>query len=122
MTEKQFKYCGLNVALKALTGKWKPVILFHLFRNEAIRSSELWRIIPKVSKKVLLQQLGQMEEDGLIVREERRGFPPEVYYRISEKGKALGTVLAQLEGWANEYAPEQVRKVLDGEKHVHGAN
>ncbi|WP_109700798.1 winged helix-turn-helix transcriptional regulator [Chitinophaga deserti] len=118
MTQTQFRYCGLNVALKTLTGKWKPMILFHLFRTEEIRFNELWRIIPKVSKKVLLQQLGQMEEDGLLTREERKGFPPEVYYRISEKGRALGSVLAQLEAWANTYAPQQVQQVFDSEKHV----
>ncbi|WP_118975229.1 winged helix-turn-helix transcriptional regulator [Taibaiella koreensis] len=117
MTEQQFRYCGLNVALKALTGKWKPVVLFHLFHNADIRSNELWRVIPKVSKKVLLEQLRQMEDDGLILREERHHFPPEVYYRLSEKGKALGTALVGLEAWANEHAPAQVADILAQEKH-----
>lgn len=118
MTENQFRYCGLSVALQALSGKWKPVILYHLFHNEDIRSNELWRVIPKVSKKVLLDHLKQMEEDGLILREERHSFPPEVYYRLSEKGKALGTALARLEAWANEYAPAQVAGILQQERRV----
>jgi DNA-binding PadR family transcriptional regulator len=53
--------------------------------------TELWRIIPKVAKKVLLDQLKQLENDELIIREEKSGFPPEVSYRVSEKGRALWT-------------------------------
>lgn len=108
MNYNEFKYCGLNVALGALSGKWKPVILYYLFHQEEIRFTELWRAIPKVAKKVLLEQLRQMEQDELIVRDEKNGFPPEVWYHISAKGKALGPALAALESWANEYAPEKV--------------
>jgi DNA-binding HxlR family transcriptional regulator len=91
-----------------LSGKWKPIILYHLFHNDEMRFTELWRIIPKVAKKVLLDHLKQMENDGLIIREEKHTFPPEVYYRISKTGKALGPALAALEAWANEYAEDKV--------------
>lgn len=91
-----------------LSGKWKPIILYHLFHNERMRFTELWRIIPKVAKKVLLEDLKQMEMNDLIVRQERHTFPPEVYYSISEKGKTLGPTLAALEAWANEYAADEV--------------
>ncbi|SFE46951.1 transcriptional regulator, HxlR family [Chitinophaga sp. CF118] len=105
----QFKHCGLNVALDVLSGKWKPIILYHLFHQEEIRFTELWRIIPKVAKKVLLEHLKQMEMHELIIREERSVFPPEVYYKISEKGRALGPALTALELWANEHAEEEVK-------------
>ncbi len=116
MDKDQFKYCGLRVALTVLSGKWKPVILFHLFNTDEIRFTELWRAIPKVSKKVLLDHLRQMEEDGLIIREEKHSFPPEVSYRIAGKGRALGAALAMLETWANEYARAKVDCILKGEK------
>jgi DNA-binding HxlR family transcriptional regulator len=73
-----------------------------------MRFTELWRIIPKVAKKVLLDQLKQLENDELIIREEKSGFPPEVSYRVSEKGRALGPAFVVLETWAKEYAPEKV--------------
>ncbi|OQP53460.1 HxlR family transcriptional regulator [Niastella yeongjuensis] len=116
MDYDRFKYCGLNVALDVLSGKWKPVILFHLFHEEEVRFTELWRNIPKVAKKVLLEQLKQMEEDGVIIREERNTFPPEVYYRISEKGKALGPALAALQNWATEHAAEEVAAMRAAKK------
>lgn len=113
MNYTAFKHCGLNVALEVLSGKWKPIILFHLFHQEEIRFTDLWRNIPKVAKKVLLEHLKQMEADGLIIREERQVFPPEVYYRISEKGRAMGPALAALENWANEHAAAQVQDLRD---------
>ena len=81
-----------------------------------MRFTELWRNIPKVAKKVLLEQLKQMEEDGVIIREERNSFPPEVYYRISEKGKALGPALAALQNWATEHAAEDVAAMRAAKK------
>ena len=110
MRENDYKHCGLNVALTILSGKWKPMILYYLSQNSDMRFTELWRIIPKVAKKVLLDQLKQLELDGLIVREEKSGFPPEVCYRISEKSKALIPVLFALENWANEHVPEKVEQ------------
>lgn len=108
MTYTQFRHCGLNVSLNMLSGKWKSIILYHLFHNPEMRFTELWRIIPKVAKKVLLDHLKQMENDGLIIREEKSGFPPEVSYKLSEKGKALGPILSALETWANLHAEQEV--------------
>lgn len=120
MNYTAFKHCGLNVALEVLSGKWKPIILFYLFHLEEIRFTDLWRNIPKVAKKVLLEHLKQMEADGLIIREERQLFPPEVYYRISPKGKALGPAIVALENWANEFAAEQVQELRNKNKVTKG--
>jgi DNA-binding HxlR family transcriptional regulator len=69
--------------------------------------TELWRIIPKVAKKVVLNQLKQLENDELIINKEKLGFPLEVSYGVSEKGKALGPAFVVLETWANEYATKK---------------
>jgi len=98
MNYKEFQSCGVYVVVNMIAGKWKPLILHELFRNSE-RFSNLWRMMPRVSKKVLIEQLKQMEKDELIVREERSGFPPEVYYRLSDKGRSLGPILKQMEVW-----------------------
>jgi DNA-binding HxlR family transcriptional regulator len=116
MSYKQFRHCGLDVALTMLSGKWKPIILYHLFHQEQIRFTDLWRIIPKVAKKVLLDHLKQMEGHGLIIRTEKNTFPPEVYYQISEKGRAMGPALTALELWANEYAADEVKTLQEDKK------
>jgi DNA-binding HxlR family transcriptional regulator len=59
---------GVEQALKVLEGRWKLVILFHLFGGNVLRFSELERAIPAISQKMLIQQLRQMERDGIVVR------------------------------------------------------
>lgn len=76
-----------------LSGKWKPLILHFLFHEGGFRFNDLWSSMPRVSKKVLIQHLRAMEEKGLIVRIQKNGFPTEVYYDLSEKGKTLGPIL-----------------------------
>ena len=101
MIYKDFENCGLKKALDMVSGKWKPLILHFLFHHGEFRFNDLWRSMPKVSKKVLTEQLRQMEVQGLITRRELNGFPPEVYYDLSEKGKALGPILAALDAFGS---------------------
>jgi DNA-binding HxlR family transcriptional regulator len=66
----------VEAALHLLEGRWKLVILFHLFGGKVMRFSELERAIPSVTQKMLGQQLRQMEKDGIVVRKVyRQGLP-----------------------------------------------
>ncbi|MCB2407455.1 winged helix-turn-helix transcriptional regulator [Hymenobacter lucidus] len=98
-TYHDVEFCATRVALSLLAGKWKPIIFFHLFPGPR-RFSELWRDIPRVSKKVLLEQLRQLEAGGLVARTVHNGFPPEVTYELSAKGAALAPILRRLDQWA----------------------
>ncbi|MCM4157819.1 helix-turn-helix domain-containing protein [Gramella sp. AN32] len=101
MTYKDFENCGLKKSLDLLSGKWKPLILHHLFLEDKIRFIELWRMMPRVSKKVLLEQLKNMEEDQLIRRIEIKSFPTQVYYSLHENTRALGPALQIMERWGS---------------------
>jgi len=101
MDYKDFENCGLKKSLEMLSGKWKPMILHFLFHQGEIRFNDLWRSIPRVSKKVLTEHLQQMETKSLIIRREVSGFPSEVYYCLSEKGKELGPILFSLDKFGN---------------------
>src|SRR5437773_6246001 len=68
---------GVERALKILEGRWKLVILFHLFGGKLLRFSELERAIPAISQKMLIQQLRQMERDGIVRRIVHHQVPPE---------------------------------------------
>ncbi|WP_336733845.1 winged helix-turn-helix transcriptional regulator [Chryseobacterium sp. VD8] len=103
MTFEEFKNCGLRKTLDMISGKWKPLILSNLFEEKEVRFVELWRKMPKVSKKVLAEQLKQMEEDHIIQRVEVYNFPPEVYYKLTERAKKLGPILDELHQWGNEH-------------------
>lgn len=83
--------------------------------------TELWRIIPKVTKKVLLEHLKQMETSLLVIRKEKSSFSPQVYYSLSDKGRALGPALVALDTWANENAGEEV-KLLRSKTKAHSVS
>src|ERR1051326_6996340 len=80
---------GVENVLRMLEGRWKLVILFHLFGGNVLRFSDLERAIPAISQKMLIQQLRQMEADGVVRRTIYQQVPPKVEYRLTEWGQAL---------------------------------
>lgn len=98
---------GVENALKLLEGRWKLVILFHLFGGRILRFSDLERAIPAVSQKMLIQQLRQLEKDGIIRRIVHHQVPPKVEYCLTDWGQALCPALDALLTWAaqREEAP-----------------
>jgi DNA-binding HxlR family transcriptional regulator len=91
---------GVEAALKILEGRWKLIILFHLFGGKVLRFSDLERAIPAISQKMLIQQLRQMEADGVVRRTIYQQVPPKVEYRLTEWGQALCPALEGLLKWA----------------------
>jgi DNA-binding HxlR family transcriptional regulator len=91
---------GVENALRVLEGRWKLVILFHLFGGKVRRFSELERLIPAVSQKMLIQQLRQMEKDGIVRRIVHHQVPPKVEYCLTDWGQALCPALDALLKWA----------------------
>ena len=90
----------VEAALKLLEGRWKLVILFHLFGGNVLRFSDLERLIPSISQKMLSQQLRQMETDGIVLRTVYPQVPPKVEYRLTEWGQALCPALDAILKWA----------------------
>ena len=87
-------------ALKLLEGRWKLVILFHLFGGKVLRYSDLERLIPNITQKMLGQQLRQMEADGIVVRKAYAQVPPKVEYSLTAWGQALCPALDAILKWA----------------------
>jgi DNA-binding HxlR family transcriptional regulator len=97
--------------IRVLEGRWKLVILFQLFGGNVRRFSELERAIPGISQKMLIQQLRQLEADGVVVRTTYAVVPPRVEYHLTDWGQSLCPVLDDLLTWA-ESAPDDVRERL----------
>jgi DNA-binding HxlR family transcriptional regulator len=87
-------------AFKVIEGRWKLLILFHLFGGKVLRFSELERAIPAISQKMLIQQLRQMETDGMVRRIVHHQVPPKVEYGLTDWGQALCPALDALLKWA----------------------
>ena len=85
---------------RVLEGRWKLLILFHLFGGNILRFSELEKAIPAISQKMLIQQLRQMEKDGIVRRIVHHQVPPKVEYGLTDWGQALCPTLDALLKWA----------------------
>ena len=90
---------GVEGAFKILEGRWKLLILFHLFGAKVMRFSDLERAIPAISQKMLIQQLRHMERYGMIRRTFYPQVPPKVEYRLTMWGQALCPALDRLLKW-----------------------
>ena len=91
---------GVEGVIRMLEGRWKLVILFHLFGGKLLRFSDLERAIPAISQKMLIQQLRQMEADGIVTRLVHHTVPPKVEYGLTEWGQSLCPAVDALLSWA----------------------
>jgi DNA-binding HxlR family transcriptional regulator len=92
----------VQATLKVLGGKWKLLILWHL-KDAAKRYSVLKRLIPEISEKVLIQQLRELEYDGIISRTTLAKMPPKVEYAFTDYGRTLIPVFKPLCEWGEEH-------------------
>ncbi|MGG4488107.1 winged helix-turn-helix transcriptional regulator [Metabacillus idriensis] len=88
----------VEATLEIIGGKWKCVILCHLTHGKK-RTSELKRLMPNITQKMLTQQLRELEDDGVINRIVHQQIPPKVEYELSEYGWSLQTILDSLCAW-----------------------
>lgn len=95
--------CGIGPAFEVIGGKWKAVILWELHAGPK-RFGELKRLIPSVSEKMLIQQLRELESDGLVHREVFHEVPPRVEYSATPLGQSMNAALGPLADWGERYA------------------
>lgn len=99
--------CEMEVTLKMIGGKSKPLILYYLIENGKKRYSELQNFIANIPKKTLTMQLRDMEEDGLITRTVYPDMPPKVEYSITELGRSLYPILESMCEWGQKNAGDR---------------
>lgn len=97
--------CGLEAALVIIAGKWKPLVLFHLGKG-TLRYGELRRAVGAVTHKVLIQQLKDLEADGIVKRIDHGEIPPRVDYSLTKVGQTLAQALAPLCQWGTDHLRE----------------
>jgi DNA-binding HxlR family transcriptional regulator len=93
--------CPVTATLQLIGGRWKTIILYSLTAGTK-RFGEIAVRIPDISRKVLTEQLKELEADGLILREQYKEIPPRVEYSLTDLGKSLSSVISELEKWGTK--------------------
>lgn len=113
---KDERFCNSNCpftrAIGAIGNKWKPIII-NVISTRSLRFGQLAAIIPIISRKVLTEQLKELEEDGLLERMAYKELPPRVEYKLSEKGLAFLPILENIKAWNLKYEVATMPKEVD---------
>jgi len=100
---KDFKdQCVLQEILQVIGGKWSMSIIYMLFSGKK-RFSELERTIPHINTRMLVKELKNLTENGIVVREVFATVPPTVEYSLTEKGEKLEPIINDIYNWGVKY-------------------
>ena len=104
MRDQRFSFaeCPLTRSMAVIGTKWKPIII-NAIRNKKVRFGQLDAIIPLITRKVLTEQLKELEEDGILLRESFTELPPRVEYSLTQKGLELLPILGAIIEWNLKY-------------------
>jgi len=94
--------CPVKLTAEVIGGKWKPLILFYLEDNTR-RFSELQRLIPGSTKKMLTKHLRELERDEVIHRKVFAQVPPRVQYSLTRHGQSLRPILRLMSAWGKRH-------------------
>ncbi|MBE8719362.1 winged helix-turn-helix transcriptional regulator [Sphingobacterium pedocola] len=101
--------CGMAYTISVLSGRWKLSILGFLLDNGKLRYGELKRKVIGISEKMLINQLKELEGDGLINRIAYPEVPPRVEYELSDKGKTLENILVLMSSWGEGNTDNRIK-------------
>lgn len=99
----QSYYCPVQLTVETLSGRWKPMIVWHLVLQPSMRYSQLKRALVTVTHKMLTQSLRELEADGLIVRHVHEIVPPQVDYALSPQGEELRDIFIAMRQFGATY-------------------
>lgn len=109
--DKEFP-CSTSLTMKFIGGKWKAVILIHLYNKK--RYSELRKELPMVTERTLSLQLKELEADGLISRTVYTSKPPlKVEYELTDFGKTLIPLLDAMAQWGKTTAKNHLKIAIE---------
>src|SRR5215472_1170545 len=101
-TDSQDPVERVEMIMGIIAGKWKPAIIYALVINGTLRFNDLRRMIPKVSQRMLTQQLRDLERHGLVKRVLYPEVPPRVEYSVTKLGRSLHPIFKSVCRWADK--------------------
>ena len=95
--------CHFELTLQLIGGKWKLLVIYFLSLQDVIRFGQLRRALPEISERMLVRQLRELEDDGLVSRTVYGTVPPRVDYALTPLGVSLVPIMESLKAWGNMY-------------------
>ena len=95
-------HCPMEVALNVISGKWKPFIISMLLKGPQ-RPKDLKNDSEDYTKRVMTQQLRELEEDGIVSKKVYDELPLRVEYFLTPLGQSLLPVVNELRSWGKDY-------------------
>ncbi|MGI9404801.1 MAG: winged helix-turn-helix transcriptional regulator [Hyphomicrobiaceae bacterium] len=104
--EKSAEDCPVEMTIEVIGGRWKCQIIHHLLDGTK-RFSELHRLIPMVSKRMLTKHLRELENDRIVHRKVFAEVPPRTEYSLTDVGRSLEPLMWSMHDWAVEHLSAQ---------------
>lgn len=92
--------CPIRNVVARFGNKWALLVILVLNESGRIRFSQLGKLIPDISTKVLANTLRTLEADGLVTRTVYSEVPIRVEYELTDIGRTLVPIIIQLTEWA----------------------
>lgn len=104
MTEEtmQSYYCAIEATMAIIGGKYKVLIIYELI-GKTLRYSELQRLLPIATPRMLSRQLKELEADGIVKRVLYPVVPPKTEYSLTPLGESLVPIIEALSAWGKDY-------------------
>ena len=94
--------CEKELTLSVISGKWKIIIIYYLETEGVLRFSEIKRLLPKITHKVLTTQIRELEEDGIVRRKVSPEVPSKVEYSLTTLGESLIPIVLMMDEWGKK--------------------
>lgn len=109
--------CFFELTLQVIGGKWKPIILYHLWIEKVLRFGALRNTMPGITQRILTKQLRELEADNLISRTAYNEVPPRVEYALTELGESVIPIFTAMKEWGIQFEKSMAGKQIVGEHY-----
>ncbi len=98
--------CPFRYTLNVLQGKWRFAIIYSLLNKGTLRFKELERDIKKITPRMLIKELKELEKEKVVSRKAFATVPPTVKYSLTAYGKTLEPILKSMHHWGELHLEE----------------
>ena len=110
---KELMECPFRLTMSILEGKWKLPIIYSLCNTEILRFRELERDVSGITPRMLVKELKELEQFGIVTRTAYPTIPPTVEYRLTHRGHTLQPIIDKISEWGEDHRREMLKNLKD---------